>query len=426
MGITEHEANDILKAGFPAIDMERFPYGDLLKRLWDHDPDYQKHGQEVMQAMNCLLSDNPGTVLGSNGDPKTKHILEKTRIAVSECFDPFDETTRFLFRLAALYHDIGKYIIKERHPTIGWYTMEYLKPDDKAKLLGLLDNRQDYLELLLIMVRDHDEFGVLCTGEASYPILLNATTSLSNLDEDKRKIISSIMWLNLADIAGTPGVKLTVGTVKNIVNDWQWYLDALSLCKTKGQTLDEYVISESSSEDMVVERISRLLIEASRKFPDRYNELTVPSSHGYYVHQLVRNQLRRVYTTHNLRQDFVSEFAHVCKLDYGKRFFERLIDYCEGQPKSPPISGSLGFWANDRKKPDTLIYFVFAILRKITSTYKTMIRSDNGVGNLIGVEMKDLTPDNAKEKTAEICKLLVEEHYPGLSWMMSDCPAWYF
>ncbi len=424
MSITQQEAIDILKQGYPEKDMDRFPYGDLLRRLWDNNLDYQKHGRIVMEAMNYLLSDIPGTVLGSGVEEDTRELLSITRHKVIQCFTPFDEITRLLFRLAALYHDIGKYIIKERHPTIGWYTLEYLNQDDKAKLLALLDNRQDYLELLLIMVRDHDEFGVLCTGEASYPILLNATTSLRNVDEDKKRIISSIMWLNLADIAGTGTNLLADRTVRNIIDDWQWYIDALEKCKPR--TLEEYVIKEASSEDMVIKRISRLLVEASRNFPDRYNELTEPSPHGLYVHQLVRNQLRRVYTTHNQRQEFASEFTHVCKLDYSKRFFDRLIEYCEGRPNSRTSGGSLGFWARDRIKTDTLIYFVFAILRRITSTYRAMIRSDDGIGNLIGVEMKDLTPDNAREKTAEICKLLVEEHYPGLSWMMSDCPAWYF
>ena len=424
MSITEHEANVILEAGFPEKDMERFPYGDLLKRLWDGDKGYQEHGKKVMDAMNCLLSDTPGNVLGTIGDPDTKTRVQLTKIAVTKCFEPYNDTTRLLFRLAALYHDIGKYIIKERHPTIGWYTMEYLKPADKADLLGLLNNRQDYLELLLIMVRDHDEFGVLCTGEASYPILLNATTSLSNLDADKKKIISAIMWLNLADIVGTLSSHLTLDTVNNVIDDWEWYLKALELCKAKGQTLEEYVIKESGSEDMVVERISRLLIEASHNFRERYHELTQPNPHGSYVHQLVRNQLRRVYTTHNLRQVFASEFTHVCKLDYAKRFFVRLIEYCDGKPKNQTMTDFLGSYADERKKSETLIYNVFAILRCITSTYKAMIHSDDGVGNLIGVEMKDLTPDNAREKTAEICRLLVEEHYPGLSWMMSDCPAW--
>jgi len=40
--------------------------------------------------------------------------------------------------------------------------------------------------------------------------------------------------------------------------------------------------------------------------------------------------------------------------------------------------------------------------------------------------MKDLTPTNAPEKTARIIDLVLTRHYPGLIWMMSDAPAWYF
>jgi hypothetical protein len=442
MTISTQLANQTLESGFTDENKEiiqEFPYGGILKRLWDHGDGYQKHLNDVIKKMDALLSDRPGDVLGNppNIDSfsskeeyaegfdqyqQTKQLLSEMRVQVVKSFTPFDATTQLLFRLAALYHDIGKYIIKERHPIIGWYTMEYLDSDAKEQLLTLLGHREDYLELLLVMVRDHDEFGVLCTGEASYAILLNATTSLRNVDEDKRRILASIMWLNLADIAGTPKVVLTYSTVKKIYDDFIWYLEAIKNCKTKGQTLEEHVIKESGNEDVVVERISRLLIESSRNYEDRFNELTKTSPHGLYVHQLVRNQLRRVYTTHNLRQEFASEFAHVCKMDYCKRFIEALIGYCEGSKEK----GSLGDWQRERKRTDTLIYFVFAILRRITSTYKAMIRSDDGIGNLIGVEMKDLTPENAPDKTQEICKLLVEEHYPGLSWMMSDCPAWFF
>ena len=75
---------------------------------------------------------------------------------------------------------------------------------------------------------------------------------------------------------------------------------------------------------------------------------------------------------------------------------------------------------------DDVIYAAFAVLKCITVTYAAMMRSDEGLGNLIGVELKDITPDNAPEKTKRIIELIVTSHYPGLTWMMSDTPAWYF
>ena len=83
-------------------------------------------------------------------------------------------------------------------------------------------------------------------------------------------------------------------------------------------------------------------------------------------------------------------------------------------------------WAEKRVATTDLVYAVLAILRRITSTYSAMVNVENGLGNLIGVEMKDLTPRNVLEKTARIIDLLLKSHYPGLSWMMSDVPVWYF
>jgi hypothetical protein len=303
--------------------------------------------------------------------------------------------------------------------------MEYLEPTQRDALRALLGNREDYLQLLLIMVRDHDQFGVLSTGEASYPILLGAATSLGNSFEDQKRTISAIMWLNLADMAGTPGLDLNTEDLNKIIGDWKWYLEALQICADKKQRLDDYVILEASKEELVEQRICRLLLESCRKTPRRLEELCVQNRNEKMVSSLVRNQLRTVYPTQNPRREFASQFTHICKMDYGLRFFAKLAEYCEGAPTSGE-KRSLSSWSEKRLDSDLLIYAVLAILRRTTGTYLAMIRPDRGVGNLIGVEMKDLTPRNAPEKTAQICKLLIESHYPGLSWLMSDCPAWYF
>jgi len=435
MPITFQKANDILIHGFPeGNDLELFPFGKYLQSLCnrgDEDSkDYLAHAPKVIDAMNDLLGNEPENILGNRSDADAAASLGKAQMQISSFFGNvrhFDGETKFLFRLAALYHDIGKYIIKERHPTVGRYTMEYMDPTEKDDLRVLLQNREDNLQLLLVMIRDHDQFGVLSTGEASYPILLGAASSLGNSVEDQCRTISAIMWLNLADMAGIPGLHLTGKDLKKVITDWEWYQSALSRSAVKNERLDDFVIREASEEPMVVQRICRLILEASRKSPGRLSELSPidEKKEGERIKQLVRNQLSTVYSTPIPRQEFASQFTHICKLDYGKRFFNDLVEYCEGPQKSR-AGLSLLTCADERVKTDRVVYAVLAILRRITSTYSAMIRSESGPGNLIGVEMKDLTPRNAPEKTAQICKLLLESHYPGLSWLMSDCPAWYF
>ena len=428
MKISPKVANDILSERFPTPDeLELFPFGKLLKSMWDNkDNGYQDHGPKVLIAMNILLSNEPNKLLKNRLDDSEDFLLIDTKREIERHFGNFNASTRALFRVAALYHDIGKYIIKERHPTVGWYTMEYLNPIEKNDLRSLLGDREDYLQLLMIMIRDHDEFGVLSTGEASYPILLRAANSLGNNTDDQKQIISAIMWLNLADMAGTPGLDMTMEDVKKTISDWKWFLDALDRCDNGLERIDDYIIKEAGREYMVEERICRLLLEASRDVPRRYEELRLPTNRGLMVSHLVREQIRTVYPTEIPRRDFAFQFTHLCKLDYGKRFFASLVEYYEGPPESGEKSRSLPKWAKERVETVDLIYAVLAILRRLTSTYSAMSHSEGGPGRLIGVEMKDLTPRNAPEKTAQIIKLLLDSHYPGLSWMMSDCLAWYF
>jgi hypothetical protein len=430
MTIPLQDADDILSKGFPDQNqLKRFPYGDLLCKLREDDNRYQDHGPKVLQAMNTLLGNDPDRLVkGDVNDDEESHLLRNTKVEIEKHFAPFGANTRALFRVAALYHDIGKYIIKERHPTIGWYTMEYLNPDHKDALRSLLGEREDYLQLLMVMVRDHDEFGVLATGEASYPILLRAANSLGNNLDDRKRIISAIMWLNLADIAATLGPDLTMSDVKKIIEDLNWFLAALGVCNETKERLDDYVIRKASEEDLVVQRIGRLLLESSRGVPksSRLSELCkLDRQKEPMVFQKVRKQLETVYSTQIPRLNFCFQFTHICKLDYGKRFLTSLVEYYEGPPKSGE-DRPLKKWAKEPVETIVLIYDVLAILKRITSTYSAMIRTENGPGNLIGVEMKDLTPNNAPEKTAQIIELLRESHYPGLSWMMSDCLAWYF
>ena len=412
--ITLKEVNELLQDRYPTSqdDLNRLPFAKYLQELWKTGEEYQKHGPRVLDSMNVLLGDQPGEVVKGEAARQQiwnlQDVISKIRGLVG-----WDERTDALFRIAALYHDIGKYIIRERHPVIGWYIMQYIDAEEREKLRKLLDNEDDF-RLLMIMLRDHDQFGVLCTGEASYPILLRAASLGDSLDAKKR-VVSALLLCNLADIAATFDVDGE--TIDKLVCDWKWFLEALEHCSENRLRLDEYVIYETSRIPRVCERIRRLLAESSRDWKDRRGELN--------NEQLIGDQLETVFGSENAKREFASQFTRICKLDYGKRFFAALMEYSEGPP-SGKEKRKLELWSNERMKTEDVIYAVFAILKRITSAYATMVRSDNGPGNLIGVELKDLTPENAPEKTARIIDLIVTSHYPGLTWMMSDAPAWYF
>ncbi len=443
--LTLEEANKILSGGFPKLAekqkmdlknargnidkipqtikdfLKPFPFSEYLIQVWVTDNRYPHHGPKVLDAMNTLLSNPTRIFLNNKANSNQMNNLTEA-VAVMIRTIGGSKNSDILLRFAALYHDIGKSIIKERHPVIGWYIAQYIKPEDREKLRELLGNEDD-VRLLMAIIRDHDQFGILSTGEASIPILQSAINFGASQD-DRKRILSALAMCNLADMVGT--FDIDGEATDRLLGDWRWFMGALDYCAGSGDRLDEYLVHQASrirnatqapweaellknypyvGIPNVTERVRRLLMEASRQLPDRRRE--------FNDEQLIATCLQTVFGSENGMREFAHQFTYVCKLDYGKRFFQEIINYCT-QNVTKPMS------KND------IIYATFAVLKRITVTYSSMIRSSDNLGNLIGVELKDLTPDNATKKTQRIVELIVSSHYPGLTWMMSDAPAWYF
>ena len=440
--------------GGPVLDLKRyldpFPFSQYLKKVWINDDRYLEHGPKVLTAMNDLLLEPPqlSQVLRGNKTDRQQRRLTKAVGDAKDHISGLDiggeggKVARLL-RIAALYHDIGKYIIPERHPIIGWHILEYMDSKEKNKLREFSGGEEAF-RLLMIVLRDHDQFGVISTGEASIPILLGAANSAHGLGV---QVISALMLCNLADMAGVAKLNLDGEASDRLLDDWRWFLGALDYCASARTYLDEYVIREASrtrsdrtqvqsweakliesnellSVPSVCERIRRLLMESSRddpsgdqsekNWPERRRRLSDP--------QVVFQKLQTVFGSDNTVREFALQFTHVCKLDYGKRFFRVLIDSCEwpdryDQPNSDDKA---------TRSANKAVYATYAILKRITTTYANMMGIRGTRGNLIGVELKDLAPDAAPEKAARIADLILADHYPGLTWMISDTPAWYF
>lgn len=490
------ELDDVLKTikrcdrlnGIQPVNFEifsAFPYYEEMKKAWNK-PGNAAHIQNTVYFMNQILAvpkhedddDVLKEILPLDNARRRTVLLDFIKAALDK-FGEDEQTVHAFFRVAAFYHDIGKYINRERHPTIGWYIVQNLQPAQRRALETILDERDyngnerkrrgdlSYFRLLVVMLRDHDQFGVLSTGEASYPILLNSVTFSDNA-KDKIKIITALMLLNLADIAATLK-HLPWSVINNLREDYKWFTDNLKVYRdlqgskdggvdsdadsaeplpnVRLESFDNFVIRVSSQEDRVCKRIHRILMTAVRDltgldkaqllekanrgvrdwFLDVYdalheNEAVRRELEALNDIQLVRDAYHTVFSSDTSRREFASVFTHICKLDYGKRFFNRLIGYWVIETLHKQVNGQ----ARDSQAINA-VYRLFAVLRRLTGTYEAMIfASGSQTGSLIGVEMKDLAPDEAPEKPETIAQLIAENHYPGLTWMMSDTPAWYF
>ncbi len=422
MPLTYQQVNEILIQGYPKppiLGDKGFPFAAMLDKLWEKDDGYCKHLSSVVDNMNILLSKSPADIFKDTVNDEQRLRLNRIIVDIQyNIFSGWTEEISALLRMTALYHDIGKYIIKERHPTIGWYIVQYIDKEEKEKLRQILSNSEELFRMMTVILRDHDQFGVLSTGEASYPILLRTARSVENNIKEQKKILTGLFLTNLADIAGS--IDLDGNTADKAIADYEWFLNAITHCADNRLPLAEYVIKESSEISIVCDRIHRLLITSTRLWEERRREF---NDLGW-----IKDQLEIFFGADQSMKKFATKFTRICKLDYGKRFFDALIEYCEGSSNSGGNQGprKLTKHSTQRLDKESVYYAILSVISRITETYGAMMQLECNAESLIGVELKDLTPKGAPEKTTQIIELIMTTHYPGLTWMMSDVPAWYF
>ncbi|HXI26236.1 MAG TPA: hypothetical protein VNG71_20450, partial [Pyrinomonadaceae bacterium] len=253
-----------------------------------------------------------------------------------------DPPTSLLLRLGSFLHDIGKALDQARHPILGWHILVDLcsvaGPDKEDKNLligGLRDlgvpSPEVFFRSLAGLVRDHDKFGNLTTGEASYVILdsliqFGASSFPTGLSVGQ----VDLLWcLNVADIAGTkaaqartgePGVELAGKLVRPDIAD---YLEQdLGKVQPVFRNIETATITDdlrvrSESREATVERIRRILVARADKWPGLSERFT-----GDHIQAVLETH----FAPRNLTA-FCRDFAMVAKLDYALQFWSELADF---------------------------------------------------------------------------------------------------
>lgn len=394
------------------------PYGQQLKQLFYpgevvesyHDPKGAAHLHAVMQNMDILLSDQPVTLLQDYAQPRCADGLAyfnachhqiwhgvNVESVTTALFAPAEhQAIKIFLRVAALYHDIGKAINTDRHPTIGWYLVSAMYPAERAKLREMLTRTE--MRTLLTIIRDHDKFGVLSTGEASLPLLASITNLMQEDVKIQEQRLTALMLVSLADMSASFPLRSCVA--ETVMRDWGRFIKTLeNAWGDRGRLLPQ-VLKEAQQYENTVERIGRLVREASRDPVGQWAEINDL--------ELISDVLK---TTFMNRIDvFCQDFALVAKLDYSLRFFRLVVKECRRQG----INSS-----------SAIVHIIVNVLKGIVETYSEMLHSARGHDQLIGIEFSDLMPPHAPEKARALIQLLLERPAEGLAWLLSDVPAWY-
>ena len=297
MPITREEADTILSQRYPTdAELDRFPLGKFLREIPGQNPKYPTHIVGVMEGVNILLDDdkrheivrqwrgtvNPvdqekftqATISIFNGRANQEAILHRI---------PEREFKSF-FRLMAMYHDIGKCVIHERHPMVGWHLIKDVYQNEGVEnelyplLLGIPYNEWEkqkdalkpYQKRLLTIfeanIKFHDLFGVLSTGEAALPVMVDLIP-LTGMDIITAKELFSILFLfNLTDLYGS--VEKVSGIPEILPEKMNYFCDDwLCLCNTINEadgdrdSFFKLLYEEAKTPKRTLERIKRFMSE---------------------------------------------------------------------------------------------------------------------------------------------------------------------
>jgi hypothetical protein len=217
----------LLTSSFFPLPADKVPFGDMLNQIFFHplaeNEDYPIHGPNVIRFIEAFvdrdLHDEPGLLRG--GERQTKEIYARYYPDIMEALEAGLETGHAeedrrkvteLLKVAAFYHDTGKYVRRANHPQIGSNLLRNYSEMETRRLIDTLvyagenpttPKRHNRFSLICSIVQHHDKFGVVSTGEGGLPIFSDILyfTSNETVIRGIKKNITSVMLMNLADIA---------------------------------------------------------------------------------------------------------------------------------------------------------------------------------------------------------------------------------
>ena len=301
-----------------------------------------------------------------------------------------NEVDSFLL-VAALYHDIGKVIHKDRHPLEGY---QYIKNVDKTEARRLSEMLgEDRSRLLGQIIRFHDLFGVIGTGEGSLPVLADTVTYHASTLTEQITTISLLLFVNLADISGV--IPLTSVKAGTLGSDWQQLRRHLEQANGDRQQFANDLVRSGQNPAAAIERIRRLLLERP---PDAMRSgLDDPAKIGEILGVTMGTQFH----------EFWTDFALICKLDYCLRFIIKLEAYA----------------AANGQEPDKVIQVFIALIKELVQSYSALTRRPDGSRRRIGIEVSGWT--RTDQISDSLIRILFSDLSLGVGWAAEEATAWY-
>ena len=420
---------------------------DMMKKVDEQGRSVGEHVKGVVASINKLISSDlaPRKFLISSNDihidNNAYRLMEQARgYCWFEPSAPFKNKDNIfpsgVLRIAALYHDIGKLISGDHHVSRGVRYMRDISEYNRQDIEKLFDNVNDSRDFWALL-RHHDVFGCLCTGEASLPALSAIfrwdypQDETPPIEKTQLAYLSYLAWLNIADIDATllkPLGGITTIEAYRYFTDWlevkDYLADGQGLSKgANREKFRNWSLRVSSQPDRAIKRISRLIATCYRK----EMQTIAPESQ---IEAIVQEELQAL-QGHRLER-FCYYFARFCKLDYGLRFFYILMrDALLDENLLRRTGKSPGSEFPGKVKPTSvqdnqakvkairrMVNKTCLVLHRIVEDYEDLVGGDQRVTPLLTVDMSGLMRPDATGWA--ICKSLKEIPSRALGWIADE------
>jgi len=441
--ISFEEFNNIFSSvdsieNYPSADQiknNNIPFSEQLTDLAFNQDKYKEHNvhvKDVVVKANSMLSIKP-SILIKNLDPREKlsENIDKLFFQLPVWSNHFRLNSPHIIRAAAVYHDIGKWIVKERHPTEGYYLLKYLFPEEEKKFQHMAGS--DAAQLLISVIRDHDKFGIISTGEASLNVMVDLLNPAKTEIEFYNMAIVTLMLTNFSDIAVSAPGGISKLQAEWIVNDVNNILLAIGAGNGKRLEISKKLLEMDSDPSNVTNRIARLVDVSCKNAKLQQKRFSSNDGSIPYVEEeweeipfdriidIVNNKLQ-VHFLGSAYQKFCIDFAHYCKFDYALYFFGEVARQLnikrirDGKTDEYPI--------------DDLVGIIVQVLKSIVETYRELINASEASPRRIGIQMQSLLRPGVKET---ITGFLAGTKGPAsrdvanvVSWITNEVSAWLF
>lgn len=451
--ISRREADEILCDGYPTEEqLVRFPLGEVLTSISQVDPRYGPqrdekgtaqpgHIDKVFRGLKTILSNAPHLIVEA-WDPLPFGVgtfFEQTLAAIlgdvnkegsqAVCRFGSQQERDSFFRILTLYHDIGKAIIVERHPLVGWHLIKDVYKDRVEKELYPFLLGRDYrrwqkdlssgktpdtlttpeerrrLTIFNHVVRYHDYFGILGTGEGSLPVMVDLIGLRGGDPADAKELFSTLLVVTLADLYGSvPTIRPRL--IETYCTDWGLLCTMIERVGGNRSRFFDALREESQSPKATIQRLTRLMRAAA---PLEWQSALLEEK----VEDIFREAtLSRLYP-------FINNFAMFCKLDYCIAFTMTLMGIAKhrGYDVALPVNAMM------------------TVLAELERGYGDLCQRPDRTWRRLGFEMagltrKPTTHKELKERTKSrigetIADLLLKAGGLGKEWAIRECTMWF-